>query len=188
MKQLWCKIFHVKISDDTSFFSAAVRICSYSSYLLSFIRLKSIAYFFDPPCIVWYANWILPFSRHCSGQFVSSPRSTAELYMPRATFVLAIRLQVRWRHTDVVEPVCLRPVWRIRQLLYHGAPADHVAWRHNEAVLHVSPSPVHHRHQLLNQACRLSDFCEHIEYILRYSSPTFEFQEGPLKHSHHKDN
>jgi len=30
-------IFYMKISDNTSFFSVAVRICSHSSYLLGFI-------------------------------------------------------------------------------------------------------------------------------------------------------
>jgi len=49
------KIFHVKISDNASFFCG----CSYLftfSYLVSFIdiHLKSTAYFFDPPCIYTY--------------------------------------------------------------------------------------------------------------------------------------
>jgi len=54
IEQLWRKIFHVKIS----IFSVDVRIRSHSSYLASFIdiiiRLKSTAYFFDPPCIWVY--------------------------------------------------------------------------------------------------------------------------------------
>ena len=55
-RQYWQKYFTWKFR-QCFIFSAVVRICSRSSYLLGFhwhIYIKSTAYFFEPPCIIHF--------------------------------------------------------------------------------------------------------------------------------------
>ena len=55
IKQLWSKICHVKISDNCFIFSSADRICSCSSYFLSFIEVfaenQPLTFLSHPVCI-----------------------------------------------------------------------------------------------------------------------------------------